>query len=248
MDAMLREQFAAMLDSLSGEDPWPALIASGFLDLLTSDGATLDGLFDIALECGRRPNPPRIVETILARLRDPAAVDIADPETSLVETGVAAELAHALASAAAAAQMVGAMQALLEMTIDYAGTRQQFGRPIAKFQAIQQQLATAVEEVHAAHVAAEAALTGPPSRVDRRRVAAAKIRAGKAADNVAAIAHAVHGAISISAEHDLHHFTRRLHHWRMAHGGAAWWAERLGQYMLNEPADFITIVRGLSTT
>lgn len=249
MDALLREQFAAMLDSLPGDDPWPALTASGFLDLLEPEagGLALDALFDIAVECGRRPNPPRIVETILARLRDPAACDVVDPERALAAAGMDGAAARALAAAAAAAQIAGAAQALLEMTVDYAGTRQQFGRPIGKFQAVQQQMAVMVEEVHAAHAAAGAALSGPPGQIDRQRVAVAKIRAGRAAQTVTAIAHAVHGAIGISAEHALHHYARRLHGWRMAHGGEASWSTQLGHWMVGGEDDFITAIRGLST-
>jgi hypothetical protein len=56
----------------------------------------------------------------------------------------------------------------------------------------------------------------------------------------------VHGAIGISAEHVLHHYARRQHGWRMAHGGEAWWAARLGQWAIGSDGDFITAIRGLS--
>jgi alkylation response protein AidB-like acyl-CoA dehydrogenase len=252
IDPLLREQFARTLDDLPQADPWPALANSGFLDLLAPNdrgGAalSLDALFEIAIETARRPNPPPIVETILARLRNADAIAIDDAEMSLTETGMAPPLARGLAAAAAAAQMTGAMQALLEMTVDYAGTRQQFGRPIGKFQAVQQQLAVAVEEVHAATVAAQIALVGEPDQIDRSRVAVAKIRAGQAAQILSATAHAVHGAVGISAEHQLHHYTRRLHEWRMAHGGESWWAGQLGQTAINGGGDFITAIRRLST-
>jgi acyl-CoA dehydrogenase len=252
IDPLLREQFARTLDDLPVEVPWPVLTASGFLDLLAPadrGGAALalDALFELAIETGRRPNPPPIVETMLARLRNADATAVDDAEASLVASGMTSSLARSLAAAAAAAQIAGAVQALLEMTIDHAGTRQQFGRPIGNFQAIQQQLAVAVEEVHAVHVAARAALTGPPDAIDRQRVAAAKIRAGQAAQSVAAIAHAVHGAIGISAEHVLHHFTRRLHRWRMAHGGEAWWASQLGHWLIAGDTDIITAIRAIST-
>jgi acyl-CoA dehydrogenase len=252
MDPLLREQFARTLDSLPAGDPWPILADSGFLDLLApadrgGAGLPLGALFEIAVETGRRPDPPRIVETILARLASADAIAVEDAEASLTASGMAPALARSLAAAAAAAQIAGAVQALLEMTIDYSGLRQQFGRPIGKFQAVQQQLAVAVEEVGAAHVAAQAALTGNPGEIDRERVAVAKIRAGQAAQGVAAIAHAVHGALGISAEHPLHHFSRRLHGWRMAHGGEAWWAGQLGRWMIGTDSDVISGVRGLST-
>jgi acyl-CoA dehydrogenase len=252
MDALLRDQFARTLDGLPADDPWPLLTESGFLDLLApaergGAGLSLDALFEIAVETGRRPAPPAVVETVLARLRSPDAIAVADPEASLVANGMAAPLARALAAAAAAAQIAGAMQAVLDMTIDYAGVRQQFGRPIGRFQAVQQQLAVAVEEVHAVHVAAQSALTGAPAMIDLQRAAVAKIRAGQAAQSVSAVAHAVHGAIGVSAEHPLHHFTRRMHGWRMAHGGEAWWAGQLGEWMAGGDGDFITAIRGLST-
>jgi len=249
IDPLLREQFARTLDGLPTADPWPALAESGFLDLLAPTGAglPLDALFDLAVETGRRPAPPPIIETIAARLRSPDAMAVDDAEASLVASGMDAALARNLAAAAAAAQMTGAMQALLEMTVDYAGLRQQFGRPIGKFQALQQQLAVAVEEVHAATVAAEAALVGAPERIDRQRVAVAKIRAGQAAQILSATAHAVFGALGISAEHVLHHYTRRLHGWRMTHGGESWWARALGQSLIDRDVDFITAIRQLST-
>ena len=252
IDPMLRDQYARTLDELPAAAPWPVLEDSGFLDLLAPadrGGAALplDALFELAIETARRPNPPPIVETMLVRLLDPKAVAIEDPESGLIAAGMERPLARSLAGAAAAAQIAGAVHALIEMTIDYAGTRQQFGRPIGKFQAVQQQLAVAVEEAHAAYVTSRAALAGPPDAIDRQRVAVAKIRAGQAAHTVAAIAHAVHGAIGISAEHALHQFTRRLHGWRMAHGGEAWWAAQLGQWMIAGDGDFITAIRDVST-
>src|SRR3546814_1885956 len=58
--------------------------------------------------------------------------------------------------------------------------------------------------------------------------ATAKIVTSTAAPSIAATAHAVHGAIGISAEHDLHLYTRRLLAWRMEHGSEGWWEARLG--------------------
>jgi hypothetical protein len=246
---LLREQFARTLDGLPAGDPWPVLADSGFLDLLAPDGANLplDALFEIAVETGSRPNPLPIVETVVARLRNTDAIATTDAESSLIASGMTSTVARSLAAAAAAAQMAGAMQALLDMTVDYAGVRQQFGRPIGKFQAVQQQLAVAVEEVHAATAAAQAALSGAAEQIDRTRVAAAKIRAGQAAQLVSATAHAVHGALGISADHALHHYTRRLHAWRMAHGGESWWSEELGRSLIKRDVDFISAIRQLST-
>jgi acyl-CoA dehydrogenase len=73
--------------------------------------------------------------------------------------------------------------------------------------------------------------------------AIAKHGASLAAGQVAAIAHAVHGAIGISEEYDLQLLTRRLHGWRLADGSEGHWAGVLGGLRMAEPAkptsDFI---------
>jgi alkylation response protein AidB-like acyl-CoA dehydrogenase len=66
--------------------------------------------------------------------------------------------------------------------------------------------------------------------------AVAKARASEAAQWVAAAAHALHGAIGITADHDLQLYTRRLHEWRMAHGSEDHWHRRIGVALL-ESAD-----------
>lgn len=126
-----------------------------------------------------------------------------------------------------AASIAGAAGALLEATVRYANERIQFGRPIGKQQAIQQQLAVMAEQCVAARVAAEIGFASPlPLRLEA--VATAKAVASAAAPRVAAIAHAVHGAIGISEECDIQLLTRRLHHWRLSEGSEAYWEERLG--------------------
>jgi len=238
-----------LLDGL-GVDPWPELVGSGFLDLLRPEaegGAGLDlaGLFTLAFEAGRRPRAPRVLPTILARLADPQALDCPDAEPVLVAGGEDPVVARALCAAIDAAVMAGAIDALQAMTLDYASTRRQFGREISKFQAIQHQIAVMAEEVMAARMAAEIAMAGPPLSVSVEAAAVAKMRCGEAAMACAGIAHAVHGAIGVSAEHDLHHFTGTLHRLRLAHGGEAWWARRLGAWALSRSDDAATLVRSL---
>jgi hypothetical protein len=133
-----------------------------------------------------------------------------------------------------AAQMAGAMEAVLGLSTRYADDRVQFGRPIARFQAIQQQLALLAEQAAAASVAVESAAIAvaadrPSSAL---AVAAAKIRAGEAAGKVAEIAHQVHGAIGFTHEHSLHRLTRRLWSWRDEFGTEAYWSEILGEEVM----------------
>ena len=138
-------------------------------------------------------------------------------------------------------QMAGAIAAVLDLCIEYAGNRVQFGRPLAKFQAIQHQLAILAAEAAAAQTAAQFACRA----VDVTRlapiheIAAAKIRAGEAAGKAAAIGHQVHGAIGFTDEHRLHYVTRRLWSWRSEFGAETFWAESLGSVITIHGADYL---------
>jgi alkylation response protein AidB-like acyl-CoA dehydrogenase len=136
-----------------------------------------------------------------------------------------------------AAQMAGALEGVLALATRYANDRIQFGRPIGKFQAIQQQLAQLAEEVAAAGVAVSAAAQQTAKGGDTLlAAAAAKVRAGEAAGKAAEIAHQVHGAIGFTHEHGLHRLTRRLWSWRDEFGSESWWSEALGRHVAAQGA------------
>jgi acyl-CoA dehydrogenase len=150
-----------------------------------------------------------------------------------------AEAALLLTALIRAAQIAGALQAALALAVEHANTRQQFGRPIGRFQAVQQQLAVFAAETSAAAVAAAAAARA----ADRRGLAGAafeigcaKVTAGEAAGRGAAIAHQVLAAMGITEEHALHHFTRRLWSWREEGGTERFWAGRIGAVVQAAPA------------
>lgn len=130
------------------------------------------------------------------------------------------------------AQMAGAMERLVQQSIQYAGDRVQFGKPIGKFQAIQQQLAVLGCESAAtaagAAFAFEQAGSADAGLVAEFAIAAAKVRASEAAGQAASIAHATHGAIGFTYEHTLHFATRRLWSWRSEFGHHGWWSARIG--------------------
>jgi alkylation response protein AidB-like acyl-CoA dehydrogenase len=134
-----------------------------------------------------------------------------------------------------AALMAGAMERVLEATLAYANERAQFGKSIGKFQAVQQQLAVMAEQVFAARMAAEIGCADDRLVPHADRAALAKARAGEAADKVVAIAHAVHGAIGVTAEYDLQLHTRRLQEWRGDFGAPPYWHARLGAALLSAP-------------
>ena len=145
--------------------------------------------------------------------------------------GIGAALVLRLGALLRAAQMAGAMEAALTLATQYANDRVQFGRPIGKFQAIQQQMAVLAEHAASTWVAVENAARGVAEGRDSAEFAcmAAKIRAGEAAGKVVDIAHQVHGAIGFTKEYRLHPLTRRLWSWRDEYGNEAYWARELGR-------------------
>ena len=158
--------------------------------------------------------------------------------------------ARTLQAALLAPQMAGALMHVFQRTLQYANERQQFGRPIGKFQAIQHQLAVMSEHVFAARMAAQLGCSGAGLAADRLpdrlRVATAKARCSEAALVVSELAHAIHGAIGFTAEFDLQLFTRRLHAWRQAAGSESWWHDVAGQALLAHEGSTLDMVRRIT--
>jgi len=97
------------------------------------------------------------------------------------------------------------------------------------------------EHVAAGCMAAEAAFSsGEKGLPGIAACAAAKARTSEAAQLVATIAHAIHGAIGVTAEYDLQLSTRRLHEWRMAHGSESYWNRLLGGLVLRSGTPLIS--------
>jgi acyl-CoA dehydrogenase len=162
------------------------------------------------------------------------AVPLATGPASCDEDGLST-----LGAAVRLQQIAGALEKILEQSVQFALDRVQFGRPIAKFQAVQHNLAALAGEVAAAGAAADAAAEAFPEAggIALAPVAIGKVRGGEAAGAGAAIAHQVHGAMGFTYEHSLHHATRRLWAWREEFGNETAWATRLGQMVAAEGAD-----------
>ncbi|HEV3227226.1 MAG TPA: acyl-CoA dehydrogenase family protein [Acidimicrobiales bacterium] len=129
------------------------------------------------------------------------------------------------AALAAAAQLVGLGQRMLDMSVEYVKQRHQFGVPIGSFQAVKHQLADALKEVRFARPAVWRAL----STLERRDVSMAKAMASDAASFVARRALQCHGAIGYTVEYDLHRFMKLTWVLARAHGDAAWHRDRIAK-------------------
>jgi acyl-CoA dehydrogenase len=130
-----------------------------------------------------------------------------------------------------AAAMAGAMESALELSLAYAGEREQFGKAISSFQAVQQHLVAIAEETLCAGMAVRLVVAATPEQ-RAFAVAAAKNTAGCAAAVVTKRAHQVHGAIGVTDEHALPWFTKRLWAWQDEFGTAREWAVPLGRGVL----------------
>lgn len=130
-----------------------------------------------------------------------------------------------------ACTLSGALEAALDMAVNHANERVQFGRPIGGQQAIQQQLAHLAGAVASARMTARVALQAldDPDSVPDFDIAAAKVCASEAASLACSVTHQVHGAIGFTHEHRLHSVTRRLWSWREEFGSDSQWAQVLGK-------------------
>ncbi len=193
--------------------------------------------------------PPAGIEgavlAVVTGLEASRAVNLAgEPRGSLVLDGVGvpgalltpAQVAGVRAryALARAVQISAALEQVLAWTVQYAGERVQFGRPLGRFQAVQMELAQMAGEVTATTALVDAAVQalGRGEPTIGLAAAAAKVRAGEAVETVAKLAHQVHGAIGFTQEHRLHHLTRRCWSWRDEAGTELTWSRVLGAGLL----------------
>jgi alkylation response protein AidB-like acyl-CoA dehydrogenase len=118
-------------------------------------------------------------------------------------------------------EMVGNIQRVLEMTVDYAKERKQFDHPIGSLQIIQHYCADMAIDVDGARFSTyQAAWLLSEGLPCTKEVAIAKAWICEASQRVVALAHQIHGAIGVTREHDLHFYTRRAKAAELAFGDA----------------------------
>ncbi len=138
-----------------------------------------------------------------------------DEEARLGTAGTAYDVIEevfARATLAVSAEALGAMESAKEMTITYLKERQQFGRAIGKFQALQHRMADVLIEVEQARSAVVnlAGHLDAPRALRERHVSATKNLIGRVGALVAEEAVQLHGGIGMTDEYALSHFVRRI--------------------------------------
>lgn len=168
--------------------------------------------------------------------REAAHVSFANVAVSNADLLGEADTAYALieaaldrANAALCAESVGALEALLELTVEHLRTRTQFGAPLAKFQALQHRVADMLIALEQAKSMACAAATAVDENDPERRgrfVSAAKAFIGDACKSAAEWAIQLHGAMGMTEECRAGHYAKRLYSINMTYGDASWHLNR----------------------
>lgn len=134
--------------------------------------------------------------------------------------------------AATAAETVGAMEAMNEMTLEYSKTRVQFGQPIGTYQVVQHRMADmfmAQEQGRSMAMLATMSVDNPDEAVRAHDIAMAKVGVGQAGRYVSQSAVQMHGGIGMTEEYAVGHYFRRCMVIERLFGDPAYYLQRLAE-------------------
>lgn len=146
-------------------------------------------------------------------------------------------------------QIIGAVDAAAELSVTHTRERVQFGRPLAKFQSVQHALAAMAGEIERARAAVTLAVAaacdhGFGATQTDYAVTVAKVVLGQSVGPVTTIAHQLHGAIGVTAEHRLWLATLRAQSWVNEFGCTVHHARRLGRIVMDAENAWDIVVGG----
>ncbi|MGI9613590.1 MAG: acyl-CoA dehydrogenase family protein [Acidimicrobiales bacterium] len=144
---------------------------------------------------------------------------------------VSAETFRLRGALSRATLMAGAMEAMNALTVNYTEERKQFGRPVGRFQAVQQHLVWGAQDAVLTKMGAAVATREATHDVAGARfeIAAAKALADECASTATRWAHQAHGAMGMTQEYALHHLSRRLWAWRHEYSRPGEWSAVVGR-------------------
>jgi len=137
-----------------------------------------------------------------------------------------------LAAVAKCAEMVGSCQSAFDMAVAYAKEREQFGKPIGSFQAIQHHCANmAVDMDSSRYITYQAAWRIARGMPADKEIAMAKAWTSSAAGRITRYGHQIQGAIGFCEEHDMHLYYRRAKTAAVAFGDSEYHYERVARQL-----------------
>ena len=172
---------------------------------------------------------------------DTRAADISLSNVAVSDAGVLGEVGGGLpvirrvieaGIAATAGETVGAMEAMNEMTLEYAKTRVQFGQPIGSYQVVQHRLADmfmAQEQGRSMAMLATMSIDNPDDGARAHDIALAKVGVGQAGRYVSQSAVQVHGGIGMTEEYAVGHYFRRCMVIERLFGDPAYYLAKLAE-------------------
>lgn len=162
-------------------------------------------------------------------------VEFSDTPAEKIASASDLSRAFDIATAALSAELVGGMQRTLDITIDYAKTRKQFGKPIGMFQAVQHQCADMYLETESSRSAVYYAgwALEENSADAATAVSIAKMYASDAARTVGNRGIQIHGGMGFTWENDVHLYYRRAKASETAFGDATFHRERIASTVID---------------
>lgn len=130
------------------------------------------------------------------------------------------------------ARMTGAIDKINDLTVQYTKEREQFGRPIHRFQLVQQHIVQLAGETVVALAAFNNVTDALLAHCQNNETAYARIRFEEIIQTVATTSHQVHAAIGTTHEHSLHQYTRRLWSWRDEGTNISYWTDFVATQLL----------------
>ncbi|HWE66384.1 MAG TPA: acyl-CoA dehydrogenase family protein [Acidimicrobiales bacterium] len=186
---------------------------------------TGDAVYAVDLDAAGRPDPLPAMD----RTRELGALSLERTPALRIGAGAEADLVLDRAATACSAEMLGAADRVLSMTVEYAKDRVQFGKPIGSFQAIKHMLADALVDVEGmrstVYYAAWCAAAADPER--SLAASMAKSWCSDASRRVMAAGLQAHGGIGFTWEHDMHLFVKRAQLDQVSFGDAAFHRDRI---------------------
>lgn len=189
------------------------------------DGVGVPAVFAVTMIDGIRPRP----EPSMDRTRSLGWLTFDDTPAEWIGDAAAADSLLDRGATLASAQLLGGADRVLEMSVEYAKVRVQFGRPIGSFQAVKHRCADMLVDVEGMRSSAYYAAWCVQESTRDASLAASSAKAwcSEAGRRVCASGLQVHGGIGFTWDHDLHIYLKRSQLDEWTYGSAAFHFDRV---------------------